>query len=89
MIDTPKRIPIMTLLKLLATLLAAGLLTFLASPGFAANSNDGLTTPPANPGDPAAKPRRHRKHPGQHRHQRRQNPDGSPQAPASAPSDRG
>lgn len=81
MIDAPKRIPIMTLLKLVATLLAAGLLTFLASPGFAANSNDGVTNAPSNPGDPAAKPRRHRKHQGQHRHHRRRNPDRSRQAP--------
>ncbi|MBN9087154.1 MAG: hypothetical protein J0J01_09615 [Reyranella sp.] len=82
MIDTPRRITNMTLLKILATALAALTFTLLALPGFAANSNDGVTSPPSNPGDPAAKPRRHRKHQGQHRHQRRQNPDGSPQAPA-------
>jgi hypothetical protein len=77
----------MTLLKLVITLLAAGLLSFLASPGFAANSNDGATNgPPSNSADPAAKPRRHRKHPGHHRHHRRQNRDGSPsQAPAPNP----
>lgn len=83
MIDTPRRITNMTLLKILATALAALTFTLLALPGFAANSNDGATSPPSNPGDSAAQPRRHRKHQGQHRHQRRQNPDGSPQAPAS------
>lgn len=81
MIDTPRRITIMTLLKILATALVALSFTLLAMPGFAANSNDGVTNAPSNPSDPAAKPR-HRKHQGQHRHQRRQNPDGSPQAPA-------
>jgi hypothetical protein len=69
---------IMTLLKLVITLLAAGLLSFLASPGFAANSNDGASNPPSGPSDPAAKPRRHRKHHGHHRHHRRQNRDGNP-----------
>ena len=69
----------MTVLKLLATGLAAGLLTFLASPGFAANANDGVTNgPPSDPGDPAARPRRHRKHPGHHRHHRRKDRDGNP-----------
>jgi len=75
-----ERIPIMTLLKIMATALAALTFTLLAMPGFAANSNDGVTMAPSNPGDPAAKPR-HRRHHGQHRHKRRQNQDGSPQAP--------
>jgi hypothetical protein len=84
MIGAGSRIPIMTLLKLLTTLLAAGLLTFIAMPGFAANGNDGVTNgAPPNPGDPAAKPRRHRKHDGTQRPHRRQNPNGNPdQAPA-------
>ncbi|MBS0523543.1 MAG: hypothetical protein JSS04_07885 [Proteobacteria bacterium] len=69
----------MTVLKLLATLMAAGLLTFLAAPGFAANGDDGVTSgPPSNSGDPTAKPRRHRKHPGHHRHHRRKSRDGKP-----------
>ena len=77
-----QRIPIMTLLKILATALAALTFTLLAMPSFAANSNDGMTNPSSNPSDPAAKPKRHRKHQGQHRHQRQNNPDGNPQAPA-------
>jgi hypothetical protein len=80
----------MPLLKLVITLLATGLLSSLASPGFAANSNDGATNPPSGTNDPAARPRRHRKHPGRHRHHRRQNRDGSPsQAPAPNPWNRG
>jgi hypothetical protein len=73
----------MTVLKLLATGLAAGLLMLLASPGFAANSNDGVSNgSAAGPSDPAAKQRRHRKH-KHHRHHRRKNRDGNPsQAPA-------
>jgi len=72
----------MTLLKILATALAALTFTLLAMPGFAANGNDGVS-PPSNAGDPAARPKRQHKHRGQHRHQRRQNPDGSPRAPAA------
>lgn len=83
MIDTLRRNTIMTLLKILATGLAALTFTLLAMPGFAANGNDGLTNPSSNPADPAAKPRRQHKHQRKHRHQRRQNPDGSPQAPAT------
>jgi hypothetical protein len=83
MIGAPARIPVMTLLKLLATAMVA--LTFLAiaSPGFAANDGSGVTngTPPNdNAQDPAAKPRRHhhkhrsdgQQHP---RRPRNQNPD--------------
>jgi hypothetical protein len=81
MTGADRRILGMTLLKLLITLLAAGLLTFLALPGFAASATEGVTSdPPAKPRNPAAKLRRHRR-PGQHRHQRRQNQDGSLQAP--------
>jgi hypothetical protein len=70
----------MTLLKLLATALVALTFMLLASPGFAANANDGVSSGrPANPPDPAAKQRRHRKHKhrdGQHhRRPRNQNPD--------------
>jgi hypothetical protein len=85
MIGDGARTPVMTLLKLLTTLLAAGLLTFIAMPGFAANGNDGVTngTPPSKPSDPAAKPRRHRKHDGTIRPHRRPRRDGNPnQAPA-------
>jgi hypothetical protein len=80
MIDGGARTLMMTLPKLLAAAsLAALALAFLtASPGIAANGDDGVTNgAPANPADPAAKPRRHRKHQGDHRRRRQQN--GNPQ----------
>jgi hypothetical protein len=83
MIGAAARIPIMTLLKILATVLAAGLFTLLGGPGFAANANDGVSTgAPGNPGDPATQPRRHRKH--SHRHHRRHR-DGNPTGPVATP----
>jgi hypothetical protein len=75
----------MPVLKFLAIGLTAGLLMFLASPGFAANSNDGVSSgSAATPSDPAAKQRRHRKHKHKHhRHHRRKKRGGHPnQAPA-------
>lgn len=90
MIGAQVRIPIMTLLKILATGLVAVLLAFLAAPSFAANDGSGggvSNGAPANPGDPAAKPRRHRKHhhhQGNNRPHRRPRPDGNPnQGPVS------
>jgi hypothetical protein len=78
----------MTLPKILATLLATGLVAAaLPAPTFAANGNDGITngTPSTGPADPAAQPQQ-RKH--RHRHHRRQpgatNGNGSP-AGAPAP----
>jgi hypothetical protein len=98
MIGTALRIPVMTLLKILATLLVALTFALLALPGFAANDNDGVTNgAPANPGDPAARPRRHHhKHQGnQQRLHRRLQPDGNttpppaPQGSAPGETDRG
>jgi len=84
MIGDPMRIPVMTLLKILATLLVALTFVLLALPGFAANDNDGVTNgAPATPGDPAAKPRRHHHthHGTQQRPHRRPRPDGNPTPP--------
>ena len=72
----------MTLLKLLATALAALSFMVIALPGYAANDGEGVTNgPPNGTQDPAAKPRRHhRKHQrhGQRHHRRQQNPDQAP-----------
>lgn len=87
MIDAPQRIPIMTLLKLIATLLSTGLLVFLALPSLAANGDDGTTngTPSTNPNNPAAKPQ-HRKH-GNHRPRQQQQPGGG--SPTGTPAPQG
>ena len=88
MIEKPVRIPIMTLLKILTTVFVAVLFAFLAAPGFAANDGGGDAVTkgtPANPGDPATKPRRHRRHHGNRQPHRRPRPDGNPnQAPVPA-----
>jgi hypothetical protein len=84
MIGPSGRIPIMTLLKLLATALVALSFLTLASPGFAANDGTGAPTGTTNNSqDPSAKPKRHHhKHPqdGQQRSHRprNQNPDQGP-----------
>jgi hypothetical protein len=68
MIGAPARIPVMTLLKLLATAMVALTFLVIASPGFAANDGSGVTngtSPNDNSQNPAAKPRRHH-----HKHQR-------------------
>lgn len=82
MIVASKRIPIMTLLKILVTAMVAVAFMLIASPGFAANDGDGVAggTPNA-PADPAAKQRRHRKH-KLHRHHRRHP---QPTAPSDSP----
>ena len=85
MIGVRSRIPIMTPLKLFATVMVALLFGLLSMPSFAANGNDGAT----NPGDPTAKQRPHRKH-GKHQHRHRRNPDGNRRhAPAPVGTDRG
>jgi len=84
MIGASPRIPIMTLLKLLATAIVALTFMVVALPGYAANDGDGVTNgAPNNSQDPSAKPRRHHKHQQdgqqQHRHRpRNQNPDQGP-----------
>jgi len=83
MIGALVRIPIMTLLKLLATALVALTFMLLAMPSFAANANDGVNSGSANQPDPAAQHRRHRKH-KHHRHHSQHRPDGRPSAPAPA-----
>jgi hypothetical protein len=83
MIGDTARIPIMTLLKLLATAMVALTFMLLAMPSFAANSNDGVNSGSANQPDPAAKQRRHRKH-KHHRQHRQQRQDRNPSGPGPA-----
>jgi len=54
MIGACERTPNMTLLKILAILLVAGGLGFLALPGFAASDHDGVTGPFAKPSNSGA-----------------------------------
>jgi hypothetical protein len=82
MIGACERTPNMTLLKILAILLVAGGLGFLALPGFAASDHDGVTGPFAKPSNSGAKPRRHRRHDGTRQPHRPRKQNGSPQAPA-------
>jgi hypothetical protein len=85
MIGASQRIPIMTLLKLIVTLLATGLLVFLALPSLAANGDDGVTngSPSTGPSGPAAKPQ-HRK---QRKHRQQQQPGRG--SPTGAPAPQG
>jgi hypothetical protein len=72
----------MTLLKLLATCLAALTFIVIALPGYAANDGDGATNgAPNNTKEPAAKPRRHHHKParhGQRHHRPQRSPDQGP-----------
>jgi len=64
----------MTRPKLLATAMVALMFLPIASPGFAANSNDGVTSTPNAPADPAARQRYHHKHKHHHHHPHQREP---------------